>query len=126
MENQSAQTLPAFRLLMDSKGESYFEVGKLKTHIKIKSSEFWFSKSVEAWEIDAHTAPRKQFVITLKGKLKFITSDNASFILEPGIILLAEDIEGIGHRWEMMEGYNTWERIYIPYIEASEHYFIKS
>lgn len=117
--------IPAIRLLRDAKGESFFERGTIRTHLKIKSKEFWFANEIDLWQIGAHTAPRKQFVVTLGGKLQFTTSDDKSFILEPGIVLLAEDIEGEGHIWEMIEGHQTWHRIYIPLIDDSETYFVK-
>ena len=117
--------IPAIRLLRDHKGESFFETGIIKSHVKIKSGDFWFANKIDAWQIGAHTAPRKQFVITLSGKLKFTTSDDKTFVIEPGIVLLAEDIEGEGHNWEMIEGHETWHRLYIPLVEDSEMVFVK-
>ena len=64
-------------------------------------------------------------MITLSGKLKFTTSDDLSFIIEPGIVLLAEDIDGDGHTWEMIEGHETWHRIYIPIVDEASSAFIK-
>ena len=117
--------IPAFRLMRNEKGESFFEKGTIRTKVKIKTNELWFANKIDSWQIGAHTAPRKQFVITLSGKLKFTTSDHDTFTIEPGIILLAEDIEGEGHEWEMMEGHETWKRIYIPLVEDSGTYFVK-
>ena len=117
--------IPAIRLLRDAEGESYFEKGTVQTDFKIQSTEFWFANEIDSWQIGTHIAPRKQFVITLSGKLKFTTSDDLSFIVEPGIVLLAEDIDGEGHIWEMIEGHETWHRIYIPITDNSETYFIK-
>ncbi|WP_156030687.1 hypothetical protein [Kaistella antarctica] len=48
-----------------------------------------------------------------------------TFIIEPGIVLLAEDIDGEGHTWKMIDGHETWHRIYIPIIEDDETYFVK-
>lgn len=117
--------ITAIRLLRNQDGESYFEKGKIRTGIKIKSNEFWFANEIDNWQIGTHTAPRKQFVVTLSGQLKFTTSDNLSFLIEPGIILLAEDIDGEGHTWEMIEGHEIWHRMYIPLIEDAEMYFVK-
>lgn len=117
--------IPAIRLLQNASGESYFEKGIIQTDLKIKSTEFWFANKIDSWQIGTHIAPRKQFVITLSGKLKFTTSDGLSFIVEPGIVLLAEDINGEGHTWEMIEGHENWHRIYIPIIDESEVYFVK-
>ena len=118
--------IPAIRLLKNSEGKSYFEKGILQTDLKIKSNEFWFANEIDSWQIGAHNAPQKQIVVTISGKLKFTTSDNLSFIIEPGIILLAEDIDGEGHTWEMIEGHQTWHRLYIPLVEASDKFFIRT
>lgn len=117
--------IPAIRLLRDADGESYFEKGTVQTDFKIQSKEFWFANEIDSWQIGTHTAPRKQFVITLSGKLKFTTSDDLSFIVEPGIVLLAEDIDGDGHTWEMIEGHENWHRIYIPIVDQATSSFIK-
>ena len=117
--------IPAIRLLRDADGESYFEKGTVQTDFKIQSKEFWFANEIDSWQIGTHTAPRKQFVITLSGKLKFTTSDDLSFIVEPGIVLLAEDIDGDGHTWEMIEGHENWHRIYIPIVDEATSSFIK-
>lgn len=117
--------IPAVRLTCNSVGESFFEKGRILSDLKIASKDFWFANEIESWQIGAHIAPRKQFVITLSGKLKFTSSDGSSFILEPGIVLLAEDISGEGHRWEMIEGHETWHRIYIPLVDESKSLFVK-
>ncbi|QDP84386.1 hypothetical protein FNJ88_02000 [Chryseobacterium sp. SNU WT5] len=115
----------AIRLMRDAKGESYFDKGTICTNVKINSKEFWFANEIDTWQLGTHTAPRKQIVVTLSGKLKFKTSDEKSFVLEPGIILLAEDTEGEGHVWKMSAGYENWQRIYIPLIDESDTFFIK-
>lgn len=122
---EKTNNIPAIRLLRDADGESYFEKGTVQTDFKIQSNEFWFANEIDSWQIGTHTAPRKQFVITLSGKLKFTTSDDLSFIVEPGIVLLAEDIDGDGHAWEMIEGHENWHRIYIPIVDQATSSFIK-
>ena len=53
----------------------------------------------------AHTAPRRQLVITLDGYLKFKSCDVDGLdekhltIIKRGDILLAEDLDGAGHVW---------------------------
>ena len=122
---EKTNNIPAIRLLRDDEGESYFEKGTVQTDFKIQSKEFWFANEIDSWQIGTHVAPRKQFVITLSGKLKFTTSDDLSFIVEPGIVLLAEDIDGDGHTWEMIEGHENWHRIYIPIVDEATSSFIK-
>ena len=59
-----------------------------------------------------HQAPTRQFVITLSGTLEFKTVPGATFIINPGDILLAEDITGSGHSWRLTDG-NPWRRAYV-------------
>ncbi len=46
---------------------------------------------------DWHTAPRRQYVITLAGEAEVEIGDGTTIRLHPGHILLAEDIDGEGH-----------------------------
>nr|WP_314493089.1 hypothetical protein [uncultured Chryseobacterium sp.] len=115
--------IPAVRLKNNPDGSSTYEKGKLPSLQSVTASSFWISRQTEDWEKDIHPAPRKQFVITLRGKIKFKVSDDSTFLIEPGIILLAEDTEGEGHSWTMEEG-DLWERVYIPMEESSEALFV--
>lgn len=112
----------AFKIQNDSKGNSYFEEGFLPEYVIIKSNCFIIQTKIEDYQKHQHTAPREQYVITLKGKLKFTTSDGKQFIIEPGIILIAKDISGAGHSWELMEG-DDWQRIYIIPEQNTEDQF---
>lgn len=114
--------IPAVRLKNNPDGSSAFEKGKLPALKSINTSSFWISKHTEEWEKDVHPAPRKQYVVTLRGNVRFKVSDGSTFLIEPGIILLAEDTEGIGHSWEMED--QVWERVYIPMDENSADLFV--
>lgn len=121
--SSSKQTsIKAIRLFNTNQTQCAFETGTLPTQLKIEASYFFVQTKVEIENIP-HPAPRKQYVITLKGKLKFKVSSGETFILEPGIILIAEDIDGPGHSWEIVEG-DQWERIYIPLNTDAENHFI--
>ena len=48
---------------------------------------------IEAW----HPAPRRQFVITLKGRMEVEAGDGTKKVFGPGDIFLAEDTTGQGH-----------------------------
>jgi len=116
--------MKAVRLLNDEFGNSYFEKGTLPEYHKINAEYFNIQTKIEPWQQEIHTAPRYQFVITLKGKLEFTTSDGKSFIIEPGIILIAKDTDGIGHSWKLIKG-KKWERIYIvPIQKALDHFVV--
>ena len=56
-----------------------------------------FRRTSPDYFIDWHTAPRKQFVITLSGESEIEIADGTTIRLHPGHILLAEDVTGQGH-----------------------------
>lgn len=47
--------------------------------------------------LDYHPAPRRQFVVTLTGRVEVGCADGASRIFGPGDIMLADDLTGQGH-----------------------------
>ena len=61
---------------------------------------------------DWHTAPARQFVITLSGSLDFVTREQKHFSLDPSTLLLAEDTAGGGHSWRLLDE-QPWRRIYV-------------
>ena len=83
----------------------------------------------------AHTAPRRQLVITLDGYLEFKScnvdnhDDEHITIIKRGDILLADDLEGAGHVWRFLRDDNgkmyPWLRCYIHLGEEYEHFFGK-
>ena len=113
----------AFRIKNDSLGNSYFEEGTLPEYFSIQSERFVIETKIQEYQKHQHPAPRVQYVVTLKGKLRFTTSDGKQFILEPGIILVAKDIHGEGHSWEIIEG-KEWHRIYIIPNQNSADEFV--
>jgi hypothetical protein len=115
--------LKAIRLYNTDNKECSFEIGRLVTSSQIPVQYFFAKTQIEAYQKVAHPAPRRQFVVTLKGKLQFKVSNGDQFIIEPGIILLAEDTEGEGHTWTLMEG-DSWERLYIAYDGDAANHFI--
>ena len=46
---------------------------------------------------DYHNAPRRQYVVNLSGTAEFECADGSKVQLEPGDILVAEDLDGHGH-----------------------------
>lgn len=114
--------LKAIRLINIENDACSFEVGKIPVLQNINTTYF-FAKNDISLQHSIHPAPRKQYVITIKGKLKFSVTNGQSFIVEPGIILIAADTLGDGHTWEIIDG-NEWERIYIPLNGDANDYFI--
>lgn len=115
--------MPAIRLFNNLDGTSAFEKGKIPVLTSIKNETFWFSSTIETWQHGLHPAPRRQFVVTLKGHLKFTVSNGETFIITPGIILLAEDTKGEGHSWEMLDD-QEWHRLYLPIPENEDSFFV--
>lgn len=114
--------IKAVRLFNLPDGSCTFEYGKIKTNVKIESTGFFAQTHVDAYEVVPHPAPRRQYVVTLKGKLQFKVTNGDTFIIEPGIILIAEDTNGVGHTWELIDG-EKWERLYIA-LKGDTHFII--
>jgi len=121
--NEDPGFIVAVRLLNNPDGSCTFETGRIPVLKDIVTTSFRFSNTTEEWEKSEHPAPRKQFVVTLQGKIRFKVSDGSTFVIQPGIILLAEDVEGKGHSWELEEG-EKWERLYMPVADNGESFFI--
>lgn len=119
---EEASDIPAYRLFNNPDGTCSFEKGFIPSLKHMNTASFWYSNKTEEWEKDAHPAPRKQFVITVKGKIKFKVSDGSTFIIEPGVVLVAEDLKGKGHSWDKVDN-DVWERLYIPITENSDDLF---
>jgi len=48
------------------------------------------------------TAPRRQWVITLQGRIEIEVADGKKRVFGPGDVLIAEDTTGEGHRVEVL------------------------
>lgn len=121
---ETTEFIPAIRLINNPDGSCTFEKGKIPTLKHMNTTTFWMSNKTEEWEKNAHPAPRRQYVITIKGNIKFKVSDGSSFMIKPGTVLLAEDLKGKGHSWDMVKS-KEWERLYIPIAEDADDLFIK-
>ena len=81
-----------------------------------KASGVRFRRQAPNYFEDWHTAPRKQYVITLSGQGEMELTGGKKIPLGPGHILLVEDLTGRGH---ISRGVGTEERIslIIPLVE---------
>ena len=116
-------SLKAVRLFNTGEGDCTFELGRIPTSQPINVNFFFAQTHIDSYQEVAHPAPRLQYVITLKGKLRFKVTNGDTFIIEPGILLLAEDIAGPGHTWELVDG-DEWQRLYIAFEEGTDTQFI--
>lgn len=116
------------RLWSGKDGQSHFEEGwmALESGVhgdllsgKMPVTSVSFQETASGGTLDWHTAPIRQFVITLSGTLDFVTRANQHFILKPGIVLLAEDTVGGGHSWRLVDD-EPWRRIYVILAPGAE------
>jgi hypothetical protein len=56
----------------------------------------------KGWVGDFHPAPRRQFLAQLTGKVRVTVSDGNSVEAGPGTLWFVEDLEGQGHRSEVI------------------------
>jgi hypothetical protein len=109
------------RLWSGKDGQSHFEEGRVAlapgSHGdllsgKVPVTSVSFQETASGGTLDWHTAPVRQFVITLSGTLDFETRAKQHFVLEPGTVLLAEDTVGGGHSWRLTDA-APWRRVYV-------------
>jgi len=109
------------RIWTGEDGNSQFEEGAVKLapgrrgdllSDKAGVQSISFQETASGGTFEWHTAPIRQFVITLAGTLDFETREGAHFTIHPGDVLLAEDTTGSGHSWRLMDD-QPWRRIYV-------------
>lgn len=109
------------RLFTGDDGQSHFDVGDVPSRQRDavnaispagRTDAITFEETVAGASLDWHTAPNRQYVITLTGRLEFETRSGAKQVIEPGDILLAEDTTGGGHRWRLIDD-QPWRRAYV-------------
>jgi len=88
--------------------------GELSQMIKVSGLQF--RRQTPNYFQDWHTAPRRQYVITLSGHGEVELAGGKKVPLDPGHILLAEDVTGKGH---ISRGVGTEDRLslFIPVAE---------
>ena len=72
-----------------------------------------FVRTSSAYDLDWHTAPRRQYVVTVSGESEVIIGDGSKIRLYPGHIMLAEDTTGQGHISKAVAGKDRVS-IFIP------------
>lgn len=80
--------------------------------------EISFEETAAGASLDWHNAPRRQYVITLTGRLVFETRGGATQMIGSGDVLLAEDLTGGGHRWRLVDD-QPWRRVYVTLAEQT-------
>ena len=90
-----------FRLYSGDDGQSHIEALDLASHADLTTLHgakgVVFRSSEPGYFSDWHTAPRRQYVITLSGQAEIGLGDGSIHRLGPGDVNLAEDLTGHGH-----------------------------
>ena len=109
------------RLFTGDDGQSRFAVGEIAWH-KLEgpnalsgtesAQSISFEETAAGSSFEWHNAPHRQYVLTLSGTLQFETRNGEKQVVEPGDVLLAEDVTGGGHRWRLIDD-QPWRRVYV-------------
>ena len=84
-----------YRLFTGADGQSHME--EYKPPQEMPATGVVFRKHEPGNFIDWHTAPHKQFLVTLEGEVEIGLGDGTLYRLGPGDMMLAEDLDGQGH-----------------------------
>ena len=114
-------SMEIIRLYTGADNESHFETTSIDMHAHgdvvtmsdlMSCHEIQFAETSSGGGYDWHNAPRRQFVITLSGTLEFTNRMGDTQVVQVGDILLAEDVEGGGHKWKLIDE-QPWRRCYV-------------
>lgn len=114
-------TIRLVHLVTGTDGESHFTVGEVEwastgalgsISAQEEVQHLSFEETAARSSLDWHTAPARQYVITLFGTLEFEMRDGSTVTIAPGDVLLAEDTTGGGHRWRLVDD-QPWRRVYV-------------
>jgi hypothetical protein len=104
--------IKVIRVYTGDDGESHFE--KLDINMQpggtgmvselFPATGVIFREVEGSYDLDFHTAPRRQYVVNLKGSVDIEVGDGTVERLGPGDILRAEDTTGRGHKSKAVNG----------------------
>lgn len=101
------------RVFTGPDGQSHFEdvsIGLEPAGAMGTISQLWPGQGVQFrevpgdYQLDFHTAPRRQLVVNLTGSVEIEVGDGTTKLMGPGSILLAEDTTGQGHISRNVDG----------------------
>src|SRR5688572_21479500 len=85
-------------------GESHFEDVTDANAPSFPAGEVKFGRMAAGMFADFHCAVRRQFVITLAGGAEITASNGDVRRMDPGSVMLADDLEGKGHQTRVLDG----------------------
>jgi hypothetical protein len=96
------------RLYAGPDGESHFQDMEMAMEERdrvwgsiseiMAAKAFNLRQNTEAYDLDWHPAPQRQFIFNLEGSVRIEAGDGEIRTFGPGSILLVEDTHGRGHR----------------------------
>lgn len=119
--------IEATHLFTGGDGESHFEERVIDLEETkperwvsgvIPNSGVEFQDTPPGTSLGWHNAPRRQYVVTLGGRVEIETRTGEKHVLQPGSVLLVSDVTGGGHRWRIL-GHESWRRMYVRLGEAA-------
>lgn len=131
-KNGEVEMIRCVRMWSDADEVSRFEEGRIDLGVgnrgdaltaKLGAVSISYAETSIGSSFEWHTAPARQFVITLAGTLEFQMRNGSTFLIRPGDILLAEDTVGSGHSWRLVDD-QPWRRAYVilaPAVEVPFH-----
>ena len=111
--------ITAYRLFTGPDGHSHFVKGVVEEHEPVHSGSLSFAESEPNSSFDWHNAPCTQYVLTLSGTLEFEVHDGTSFTIRPGVVLIAMDLTGSGHKWKLIDD-QPWRRAYVTFKDDAD------
>ena len=91
----------------------------------VDSTGISFRETAPGGSFSPHQAPTRQYVVTLAGTLEFRTARGATFMINPGDVLLAEDTTGTGHSWRLTDE-QPWRRAYVVLAPGADVPFARA
>jgi len=84
---------------------------KLSRHLP--ATGIIFRETDGAYDLDWHTAPRRQYIINLDAGVRLTASDGEARVIGAGEVVLVEDTTGKGHLSQAIEG-RMRHSIFVP------------
>lgn len=115
--------IKAYQLITGADGHSHIKTGSVAENFSTKAISIKFKETEAGSNYNWHTAPTTQFVLTLTGTLEFTVFSGEKFTLKAGEVLIAMDVTGSGHTWQML-GNDRWKRAYVVFAEGEDVGFV--
>jgi hypothetical protein len=109
-------------LYVDADGETHFRDIEVewaqegpggKMSARRSATGVIFRETAGDYDLDWHTAPRRQYIVNLDAGVEITASDGEKRVIGAGEVLLVEDVTGKGHLSKAVSG-QVRHSIFIP------------